>query len=486
MNIDASEDRALAEEYKVWKKNSPFLYDLVHTHALDWPSLTVQWLPDVSADSDRNVSIHKMVLGTHTSEGEPNHLMIAEVLLPLTGTEVEAKNYDDERKEVGGFGGTLNKVEVKVRINHDGDVHRARSMPQNQFMIATKSPSSQVLVFDYSRHDSTPMDSICRPQHRCLGHNAGGYGISWNPSVEGQLLSGSEDSTVCMWNLKGANSEVQAITVFRGHDSDVQDVDWSHQHSSLFASVGDDRKLLVWDVRQDGSTPSTSVTNAHDRDVNCVCFNPFNDYLLATGSADSAVALWDLRYTKRHLHLLQGHAEGTGIYQLGWAPFQETILASSGDDRRVNVWDISRIGREQSKEDAEDGPPELLFGHGGHTAKVSDFHWNKNEDWTIASVSEDNILQIWQPNEEIVGEDDDDSDGCEVEADDMEGEETNKELTASDGAVQIESCAQENIAVVSNAPPATTDNMESTDIMQKTGAVDKANDGSPRKRQKQG
>lgn len=34
------------EEYKIWKKNSPFLYDLVATHALEWPSLTVQWLPE--------------------------------------------------------------------------------------------------------------------------------------------------------------------------------------------------------------------------------------------------------------------------------------------------------------------------------------------------------------------------------------------------------------------------------------------------------
>lgn len=47
----------------------------------------------------------------------------------------------------------------------------------------------------------------------------------------------------------------------------------------------------------------------------------------------------------------------------------------------------------QSPEDAEDGPPELLFIHGGHTSKVSDFSWNGNDDWVVASVAEDNILQ---------------------------------------------------------------------------------------------
>lgn len=41
------EDRVINEEYKIWKKNTPFLYDLVMTHALEWPSLTAQWLPDI-------------------------------------------------------------------------------------------------------------------------------------------------------------------------------------------------------------------------------------------------------------------------------------------------------------------------------------------------------------------------------------------------------------------------------------------------------
>lgn len=45
---DAVEERVINEEYKIWKKNTPFLYDLVMTHALEWPSLTAQWLPDVT------------------------------------------------------------------------------------------------------------------------------------------------------------------------------------------------------------------------------------------------------------------------------------------------------------------------------------------------------------------------------------------------------------------------------------------------------
>ena len=89
------------------------------------------------------------------------------------------------------------------------------------------------------------------------------------------------------------------------------------------------------------------------------------------------------------------------FFQVQWSPHNETILASSGTDRRLHVWDLSKIGEEQSQEDAEDGPPELLFIHGGHTAKISDFSWNPNDPWVICSVSEDNIMQVWQMAENI-------------------------------------------------------------------------------------
>jgi len=48
----------------------------------------------------------------------------------------------------------------------------------------------------------------------------------------------------------------------------------------------------------------------------------------------------------------------------------------------------------QTQQDAEDGPPELLFVHAGQAARINDFSWNSNEDWVIAGVGNDNILQV--------------------------------------------------------------------------------------------
>lgn len=87
--------------------------------------------------------------------------------------------------------------------------------------------------------------------------------------------------------------------------------------------------------------------------------------------------------------------------QVRWSPHSEPILASAGADRRLHVWDLSKIGEKQSPEEAVDGPPELLFIHGGHTAKIYDFSWNENEPWVICSVASDNMMQVWQMAENI-------------------------------------------------------------------------------------
>ncbi len=424
--LTSEEERMINEEYKVWKKNTPFLYDLVMTHSLEWPSLTVQWMPEVSRPADKEVSVHKLLLGTHTSGDEQNYLMVADVILPSPEAEIDARKYDDDKAEVGGFGGELSKIDIKIRMAHDGEVNRARIMPQNSFIIATKSPSSTVFVFNYSKHPSFPTDNIPKPQHRCYGHESEGYGLSWNPNVEGYLLSGSDDCNICLWDIKQAGPDVQPVYKTKGHNDVVEDVDWHKHYPHLFGSVGDDSQLLLWDSRQSSGKPTDTIENAHaSAHVNCLAFNPFSEYLLATGGSDNVVALWDLRNMKQKLHSFEGHQEG--VYQVSWSPFNETILGSCSSDRRVNIWDLSRIGNEQTPEDAEDGPPELLFVHGGHVAKISDFSWNANDHWTVASVSEDNILQVWAMTESIyLDEEEEEINDDDLEANDDDDEKANK------------------------------------------------------------
>lgn len=205
----------------------------------------------------------------------------------------------------------------------------------------------------------------------------------------------------------------------------MNDVQHHPLHASLIGTVSDDLTLQILDVRRASTTASaTQAIDGHADAINALSFNPASEYVLATGSADKSIGLWDLRNLKSKLHALVGHADS--VTSLAWHPFEESILGSSSYDKRICFWDLSRVGEEQTPEDAEDGPPELyvmlfrdlgisklivsfrLFMHGGHTNRISDFSWNLNDPWVLCSAAEDNLIQVWKVANAIVGKDADD------------------------------------------------------------------------------
>uniref|UniRef100_A0A8C0TZR2 Histone-binding protein RBBP7-like n=1 Tax=Cyanistes caeruleus TaxID=156563 RepID=A0A8C0TZR2_CYACU len=338
----------------------------------------------------KDYALHWLILGAHTSD-EQNHLVVARVQIP-NSEQFDALQSDSEKGEFGGFGSVTGKIEVEIKINHEGEVNHAHYMLQNPCIIVTKTPSADVLVFDYTEHPSKPDPSgACNPDLKLKGHQKEGYGLSWNSNLSGHLLSASDDHVkttyfplMCLWDVSAGPKEgkiADAKAVFTGHSAVMEDVAWHLHHESLFGSVADDQKLMIWDMRSNTTSKPSHSVDAHTAEVNCLSFNSYSNFILATCSADKMVAL--------------------------------------GTDCHLNVWDLSKIGEEQSAEDAEDGLPELLFIHGGHTAKTSDFSWNPNEPWVFCSVSEDNIMQIWQMAENIYNDEEPDITAAELEAQGM-------------------------------------------------------------------
>ncbi|KAI8979827.1 WD40-repeat-containing domain protein [Mycotypha africana] len=392
-------EKIVNEEYKVWKKNSPFLYDLVITHALEWPSLTCQWFPTVENVPDKNYKVQELLLGTHTNDDEPNYLQIASVKLPTFDNTTDDTSMEDVNVDENDT-----FIKITQKILHDGEVNRARYQPGNPNIIATKSRIGDVYLFDRTTFDARPKDNeTFNPTMRLIGHDKEGYGLAWNPHKQkgSHLISAGFDSKICQWDINGTtreNHELEPVRTYRAHNAGVEDVAWHTKFENIFASVGDDTRLMIWDVRNNSTKPTHNI-QAHEAEVNCVAFAPGSEWILATGSSDKNAELWDLRNFKLPIHTFRAHQ--SEILQLAWSPHHDAVLATASSDRRILIWDLSRIGASQSAEDAEDGPPELLFMHGGHTNKISDFDWNPVDPWVLGSTADDNIVQVWQPASHI-------------------------------------------------------------------------------------
>jgi histone-binding protein RBBP4 len=205
-------------------------------------------------------------------------------------------------------------------------------MPQDKFIVATKTVSAEVYVFDWSKHPSKPSaDGACNPDFRLCGHKTEGYGLAWSPFLPGHLLSGSDDAQICLWDVQGgtkpnrvrppgrapqrcgrparpclprllgsrrllsegapssrplhelratpppphpalgslpsaplalgppapgppgsapAAQVIDAKTIYHEHNGVVEDVAWHCHHQDIFGSVGDDKQLILWDMRR--------------------------------------------------------------------------------------------------------------------------------------------------------------------------------------------------------------------------------------------
>lgn len=317
-DLNEEQEMIINEEFKSWKKNSPYLYDLVISHALEWPSITFQWSPVAPTLFD-DYSLHTCLISANASEKEQSYLLQATVKVPAEKeaerTTRSNRKVDKDEQPDSILKSNAPKFEITTRLPHPGEINRARYNPFVANLIATKAISGEVLLFDTSAH---PTEGAIKPIARLVGHSSEGYGLAWNPREKNQLLSSANDKRILMWDISASMTENQRIEPagsFDFHTAFVEDVAWHQQHRNIFASCSDDRIIAVWDTRFrhcEGRKPIFSVVS-HTSEIYSLDFNPFNDYLFLSGSEDKSVALWDLRKLNHSLLSFYGHNDSVSV-----------------------------------------------------------------------------------------------------------------------------------------------------------------------------
>jgi histone-binding protein RBBP4 len=364
----------------------------------------------------------RYLIGTNTSGKDKEYLQIGHIEVPNEDAKKE-KLFNYDTLEIGGPGQARRpfKNEITQKINHEGEVNKARYMPQKPDIIATLGIGGNCYIFDRTKHPNTPKDDEIHAEMRLTGHTDEGFGLAWNPRQEGILATTSQDSTVRIWNIKDgfshANSqEYPAESVITTHTDIVNDVQFHPKNRPLFATCSDDRTYQIHDLRK---PDPLVITKAHSDAVNCLTWHdhPKFEYILLTGSADGKVAAWDVRNANKKLHSFEGHEDS--VVKIQWTSCDHNKFATASYDRQIIWWDTVNIGKEQSPEDAEDGPPELyvkcpclhlfqtlmshrIFRHGGFVDRITDFDFHPQEVNLTIAAAEDNQMMCFQPAHELI------------------------------------------------------------------------------------
>ena len=154
----------------------------------------------VSRFPDNNYKIQRLLLGTHTNDDDRNYVQIATVRLPNDEQVLNGKSTTDdtamgmilyalcetrlihvlpiEEDDDPNANGTAPydaHIKIEQKIVHEGEVNRARYQVDNTDIIATKSRTGEVYIFDRKQYGQTPrVFERFNPTFKLLGHDKEG------------------------------------------------------------------------------------------------------------------------------------------------------------------------------------------------------------------------------------------------------------------------------------------------------------------------
>lgn len=119
-------------------------------------------------------------------------------------------------------------------------------------MIASASDDGKVMIWQVPQGFSLLTDAEeptdVSPSAKLTGHSRKVGQVLFNPAAENILASASGDLTIRLWDI-GVGSAVHTLK----HPDIVQSLSWNAD-GTMLATTSRDKKLRVWDVRQERPT----------------------------------------------------------------------------------------------------------------------------------------------------------------------------------------------------------------------------------------
>jgi ribosome assembly protein RRB1 len=174
------------------------------------------------------------------------------------------------------------------------------------------------------------------------GHLNEGFALDWSPVVGGQLVTGDIKKNIHVWKMDESGTSWQVDQrPYAAHTASIEDLQWSPNEPTVFASASCDKSIRIWDTRA-GPTKANMLTceGAHASDVNVINWNRTEPFLVSGGD-DCLIKIWDLRLfgENKPVGMLKYHTKP--ITSVEWNTNDSTVFAASGEDDQLTIWDLA-------------------------------------------------------------------------------------------------------------------------------------------------
>jgi WD repeat-containing protein 68 len=178
------------------------------------------------------------------------------------------------------------------------------------------------------------------------GHAPPLTSFDWSSVDQNKIGVSSVDSTCTIWNIEKQKIETQLIA----HDKAVHDMVF-HTHSFLFASVGADGSVRLFDQRNlDHST--IIYENPSSAPLLRLAWNKINtQHLVCTAMDTPGVVLIDIRRPSVALSALTQC--GSCVNSIMWAPHSKNHILCGTDDGFGFIWDVQGVPKGKDEVKAE-------------------------------------------------------------------------------------------------------------------------------------
>eukprot|EP01094_Clydonella_sp_ATCC50884_P019825 TRINITY_DN3967_c0_g1_i1.p1 TRINITY_DN3967_c0_g1~~TRINITY_DN3967_c0_g1_i1.p1 ORF type:complete len:227 (+),score=54.20 TRINITY_DN3967_c0_g1_i1:654-1334(+) len=162
--------------------------------------------------------------------------------------------------------------------------------------------------------------------------------FDWNQINTNIIGTSSIDTTCTIWDVETEQAKTQVIA----HDKEVYDIGFQSNHAEIFASVGADGSLRIFDLRiLDQSTILYETPGPYNPPLLRLAWNQKDEHFIATMSMDSSGCLiLDTRFPSRPAAELLGHHTGV-LNAVSWAPHSPCHICTAAEDSQALIWDLS-------------------------------------------------------------------------------------------------------------------------------------------------